>query len=265
MRDDSDGKGGVQALETGLNLLMAFTRLKGPQKLKTLAEASAMPAAKVHRYLVSLSRAGLVRQESATSRYMLGLGALQIGLAAMSEFDVIELGLAMLPDIRDDLGETVGLVVWSVNGPTYVRVLESNRPVSVNSKSGSVLPLIYSASGRVFLAYLPSRETAELVKKELQARENPGGAAVLAGDDIEEIVRHTREAGLGIARSDYFPGIGALSAPIMDFRGDLVAALTVFGPDSVLDVSPDGTLATKLKAHALQLSQALGYSADLTR
>ncbi|MFL9889046.1 IclR family transcriptional regulator [Paraburkholderia agricolaris] len=262
MNDDADSKGGVQALETGLSLLMAFTRLKGPQQLKTLAEASRMPAAKAHRYLVSLSRAGLVRQESEGSRYSLGLGALQIGLAAMSELDVIELGLAKLPDIRDDLCETVGLVIWSAEGPTYVRVLESNRPVSVNSKTGSVLPLLYSASGRVFLAYLPPRDTAELARKELRLGENPGGGAALTAGEVEEVVRRTREVGLGIVRSGYFPGIAALSAPIMDFHGDLVAALTVLGPDSALDVSADGELATRLKAHALQLSLALGYQID---
>jgi len=247
-------------MDTGLALLMAMTRHRGAQMLKTLADEANMPPAKAHRYLVSLVRAGIVAQESDTGRYRLGNGALQLGLAVMADMDVIDLGFKALPALRDEVEETVGLIVWAQHGPTFVKVLESDRPVSVNSRAGSILPLLTSASGQVFLSFLPRTTTAALVRKELSSNAKEGRRdAPIAQADVEELIARTRRYGLGRVAGEYFRGIGALSGPIFDVSGQLVAAMTVLGPESAMDLTWTGQIATRLKAHAAKLSEALGY------
>jgi DNA-binding IclR family transcriptional regulator len=39
-------------------------------------------------------------------------------------------------------------------GPTIVRIEEPGLPVTVNARVGSVMPLLWSATGRVFLGML---------------------------------------------------------------------------------------------------------------
>lgn len=256
----SGERGGVQAMETGLALLMAMTRRRGAQMLKTLADDADMPPAKAHRYLVSLIRAGIVTQESDTGRYRLGNGALQLGLAVMADMDVVDLGFKALPALRDDVEETVGLIVWAQHGPTFVKVLESDRHVSVNSRAGSTMPLLTSASGQVFLCFLPRTTTASFVRKELShnAKEARRDAPT-AQAEVDELIARTRRHGLGRVTGEYFRGIGALSAPVFDVSGQLVAAMTVLGPESAMDLAWNGQLATRLKAHARKLSEALGH------
>ena len=70
---------GVQSVEVGLRLFKVLAAASAPLMLKDLAAAARMPPAKAHRYLVSLSRAGLVEQNSATGLY--DLGPLEIGRA----------------------------------------------------------------------------------------------------------------------------------------------------------------------------------------
>ena len=112
--DEPDDRGGVQAVETGVKLLMALAAHRGPQMLKRLAEDADMHPSKAHRYMVSFQRAGLVYQNERTSHYSLGTGALQLGLAAMGGLDVIEIGMASLRALRDQVNETVGLLAPAV-------------------------------------------------------------------------------------------------------------------------------------------------------
>ncbi|WP_133062159.1 IclR family transcriptional regulator [Paraburkholderia hospita] len=251
----------MQAIETGLGLLLTLAQLRGPQSLKNISEAAGMPPSKAHRYLASFARFGLVQQQDGAGHYRLGFGALQLGLAALNGLDYIKLASDSLPELRDTVDETVGLVVWGTAGPTFVRVEESNHRVSVNSRAGSVLPLA-SAAGQVFLAYLPTHITDPLVKQELNSpdRLSPSQGMLTSQRQLEELSARTRKYRLGRVEGDYFPGINALSAPVFNHDGLVVCVLTILGPEASLDVSWGGSPAKALLAHSGRLSAALGYA-----
>ncbi len=253
-------KGGVQAIETGVVLLMALAARRGPQMLKQLAEDTGIHASKVHRYMVSLQRAGLVQQDERSSLYSLGRGALQLGLAALAGLEPVSIALNSLPRLRDEVNETVGLLVWGSYGPTFVKVEESTRPVSVNSRSGSVLPLLASASGRIFLAFMPSHATDLLLKKELAFNQRSGGrGTITTATQVNELVERTREQGFSRVAGDYFPGISALSAPVFDSRGELAAAVTILGPQSAIELDASSRQSHALLAYTREISAQLGY------
>ena len=83
---------GVQSIEVGLRLVKLLAARGEPLALKDLAAGTGMAAAKAHRYLVSLIRAGLAEQEHESGRYRLGPMALDIGLAALRQVDVLKFG-----------------------------------------------------------------------------------------------------------------------------------------------------------------------------
>src|SRR5882757_1720987 len=112
------GAHGVQSAETLLTVLSAFVGAEPTPMLKTLAERTEMHPAKVHRYLVSLSRAGYVEQDEMTSRYRLGPAALRLAFAAMNSIDVIRVARPLMADFCNRLQNTVVLAVWNTGGPT---------------------------------------------------------------------------------------------------------------------------------------------------
>jgi DNA-binding IclR family transcriptional regulator len=117
----TEGKHGVQSLEIGMGILRAMVSGQRSMMLKDIAAAADMPASKAHRYLVSLIRAGLVEQDSMTSRYNLGPFALNIGLVAIDRLDRIRLGLTAIAELRDTINETTALAVWGETGPIVIR------------------------------------------------------------------------------------------------------------------------------------------------
>lgn len=247
----SSSRNGVQAAETAAMVLDVFSRNPGALKLKQIAEITGIAAPKIHRYLVSMTNSGLVEQDSDSTRYRLGPLALRLGLSALSQIDVVKLSATTLTDLRDELNETVALMIWAEGRPTVVRWEESSAAVTVNVRIGSGRPLLSSASGRVFLAYLPREQLAPRIAEELHKH---------PGFDVEACIQDVRSKGVATIKGDLLPGVAAAAAPVFDHRGNLVAALTAMGYEGVFELSSEGDRVKRLKAAAAQLSDRLGYT-----
>lgn len=251
---------GVRSLETGLRVLSALAEPRPPLLLKAIAKAAALPPSTVHRYLVSLAKLGFVARDSESGAYRLGLATLDLGLAALSQVDVIQRGTSALAALRDEVGETVGLVVWGTAGPTFVRLEEATRNITVNVKAGSVIPVLSSASGQLFAAYLPERTWLPFALREIESDnriDNP--SALKSIEDVRRFVSQVRQAGLSCVSGTVQIGISALSAPVMDSGDQIVATLSVLGSTGSFDATIDGPIALKLRGAATRLSREIGW------
>jgi DNA-binding IclR family transcriptional regulator len=195
--------------------------------LRDLAAGAGMPAAKAHRYLVSLSRMGLVEQQAETGRYDLGAFALELGLSALGRLDAVTLAAPTLREVCEETGQTAALAVWANQGATFVRWLGADTPVSASLRVGSVMPLTRSATGCAFLAFLPDEQTAVFVRKELADNVRKG----LVPDSLEGVERRlaqTRRRGFAHV-SEFIPGISGIAVPVRDHSGAMVLALVALG------------------------------------
>ena len=254
---------GVRSVEIAARLLREIAAAGGPMALKDLAAAAGMAPSKAHRYLVSLIRGGLVARDPAGGGYDFGPTTLELGLAALNRLDVIGLASAALGDLVRRVGETGLIAVWGNRGPTIVRWAEGARPVTVNVRVGSVMPLLSSATGRVFAAWLPGDVIAPHVRDEL-SRPAAAPGAPRDRDEVARLLAEVRRRGLGRVEGDLLPGVAALGAPVFDHTGGLVAVLTLLGAEGSFDADPAGALAGALRAAARALSARLGYSVDET-
>ena len=142
----------VQSVTIAARILKALAGQGGVAPLKDLAAATGMPRSKVHRYLVSLRSAGLIAQEADTGRYRIGPAAVTIGLVGLGRMSPVRQINEVVPRLRDRVNETVTAAIWSDSGPTIIAMEESDHLVTMNLRIGSVLPLMHTAIGRLFLA-----------------------------------------------------------------------------------------------------------------
>lgn len=254
---------GIQSIEVGMGLVAALVELTAsapPPMLKTLAEAAGMAPAKAHRYMVSLIRTGMIERDPISGRYRLGPVARDFGFSAIRSIDLVKLGGARLTELCADLKQTVALAIWTYNGPTIVCVEEYRRPVAIVTRVGEIMPILSSATGRVFAAWLPRSQTQEFIDGELKANRNcrkPG--LITSAQEVDRALDQTRAAGLGWTEGGINPTVNALSVPLFDYRGVIVGAISSLGPADDFDVSPTGRLATCLLAAGKEFSRELGY------
>lgn len=173
----------------------------------------------------------------------------------------VRLATQALATLSKELDETLGLGVFANRGPTMVRWEAARQPVSVNLQTGLVLPLLGSATGLAFAAWLPREQTQAFIDAEL-AMPLPSGDPPMALDSVLAEVRTDGVARmLATSRFEALYGerIHALSVPVFDAAGRMVLALTTIGAVGRLDVSVEGRVASALKVSAASLSGHLGH------
>jgi DNA-binding IclR family transcriptional regulator len=248
---------GIKSIEVGARLLSALALARQPQTLSALAAAAGMPASKAHRYLVSYGRSGLIIQDGPSGRYDVGPLAVGLGLAALSRFDIVRHCANAVDDIRDAVDETVALFVWATKGPTIVRLAESSHPVAMTMRVGSTVPLISSATGRIFAAFLPERLTQDYLAGELAAAREEGISRLPQNEkELRKLLDAVRRRAMARVAGEFLPGVGAFSVPVFAREGELKAAITAVGHAETLDIAWDGRVARVLKGRASQLSGA---------
>jgi DNA-binding IclR family transcriptional regulator len=246
-------RAGVQSVGIAATILKALAAGGGVLPLKHLAAATGMPRAKVHRYLASLRTSGLITQDPETGHYAIGPAAVTIGLVGLGRLSPVRQLNDALPRLRNRVNETVTAAIWGDTGPTIIAIEESDHVVTMNVRIGSVLPLLTTAIGRVFLAYLPPSLTQCFVAAE-QARDS----APSPPEPDEDVLSDIRERRLSRASSALLPGVDAMAAPVFDVRGKLVAVMCVVGRSGSTLCSWDGPVARALDQSARNLSRQLG-------
>ncbi len=258
---------GIQSIEVGGQVLRAMAHTGQPMALKDLAREADMPAAKIHPYLVSFARIGLMEQDPESGRYFLGPLALQLGLISLKQANPVQAAAAELPELVQRIGHTVAIAVWGSRGATIVRLEESPAPIHVNMRQGTVFSLAGTATGRLFAAYREAGEVRALLDDERRRRKShpappianmPAAQAVPAWREFERELGEVRTHGLARSDGETLPGVNAIAAPVFDHEGRIVLAVTAIGPASIFDLAWDGAIARELRACAQRISRRLG-------
>ena len=254
-------RSGIQSIEVGFRLLDVLTNEPRAMMLRDLAKRAQMSPAKAHRYLVSFLRLGLVAQDPVSGRYELGGFALQMGLARLARVDGVKLARLALGELRDRLDVTVGIAVWGNLGPTVVHWTESSHPAKASLKLGDVMPLLGSATGLLFAAYLPRGKTAAMIERELaDSRRSAHTTGPRSEAELDRVLGEVREHGAARVAGMLLPTIHAFCMPVFDASGSLALGLIALGQEGAFDLSWEGEVAQALKACAAKLSYELGYS-----
>ena len=249
---------GIQSIEIGSALLLQLARHVRPVALKDLAKSAGMTAGKTHPYMVSFLKVGFVTQ-TAVGHYELGPLALQLGLTRLQRMDPVKEASALIEALADETSQSVAVAVWGNFGPTIVRLEEPAQPLHVNLRTGTVMSLVNTATGRLFAAYMPPKVVERLLSEEI-SRLSYGTVQgpPVDSDTLETLLAETRKHGLARTRGQPIPGIDALCAPVFDSAGHLVLGILVMGPAATFDSEWDGVIAGPLRQCAQEVSRRIG-------
>jgi DNA-binding IclR family transcriptional regulator len=253
--EDADGRQGIQSVEIAMSVLHALEQGLGPMSLTQIGAATAMSPSKVHRYLVSLGRSGLVSRSRSSGLYDFGPALRRLGMEALRRMDEVSLASEFLPALRDRTTHAVNLAVWGDNGPVVVRWDYGSYALPITVRVGATLPMLSSSVGRVYLAYLPASLTDPVVRAEL-APDRTGPST----DELARVRAEVRRAGTAVTSGGVIPGVTSIAAPVFTADDSLPLVVSVAMParhagDAVLE-----SVTRELLATTTAISDQLGRS-----
>jgi DNA-binding IclR family transcriptional regulator len=261
-----DRQKGVQSVETAARILGILGDTSGPMTLTEVAKAADMSPSHTHSYLVSLVRAGLANKQVVTGRYELGPRTVQLGLRALGQTDANRVATEAMDKLCEVTDVTRLLAVWGERGPTLIRWDRSpTRPLMLNVNVGSTLPLLTTAIGNLFLAYMPSKATAQYLERELEMMAEQDTVPPFKTQmEVDALIARVRAGGLGRVQGVLFPSQIAVAAPIFDHQNQIVAALSMMSMGHEPAFAEGAATLQYLRAVTAEASEKLGYAAGPT-
>jgi IclR family acetate operon transcriptional repressor len=212
-----------QATDRGLNLLRAVADHSDGLPLADLAREVELSASTALRQLRALEAAGFARR-AADGTWQPGPELLRIARNLAASATLPRLAAPILASLAEQVGESAYLAEQDGDHAVYVAMEAGSHPVRHVSWLGHRVPRRGTAVGRA-----------------LRGDVDPDGVAVRE-DAVES-------------------GITAVSAPIRDAAGAVIAAMSVVGPSFRLVDGALGAARGAVASHASQLTRAVGGTA----
>lgn len=209
----------VRSVGRTFELLAVFDAAHPFPTLRDLVERSGLPKTTVVRLLSTLERRGLVSARE-DGRYSLGPGFLPWVRVAESLWDVNDATRRIMQALVDDIGETVNVYVRQ--GVTRMSIAQQEGTHTVRNvvEVGKPMPLWGGSASTILLSAAP-----EVIDAVAEAGRTPAAS-------LRDRVKAADEAGFAVSVGERELGAAAISAPIRNSDGRLLAALSMSGPST---------------------------------
>jgi DNA-binding IclR family transcriptional regulator len=247
----------INSILRASNILKSFLGGKTHYKITELARHLGLDRSTTYRLLLSLEKCGLVEKDERTGEYSLGMTAFEVGNTYLRQMDFIQASKAVMAALAAKVQETVHLAVLSGTEIVYVDKVDSPRALGVISKIGQRGPLHSTALGKVLLAFQPEVESSRLIK---QMKLKPFTASTISSKTkLMDELKKIRRQGYGFDLRESEPDVECIAAPIRNHLGDIVAALSISGPQRKIDTPREKEFVSSVVKAAAQVSFRLGF------
>jgi len=253
-------KSGNQSTQIAFAIIECMAEIGRPVGLAELSRKLDIPKVRVFRFLRTLLTMEYVLQDTATEHYRLSYKLYHLGQALADSTDLLREARPAMTELRDRTGMTVSFGQVEGAGMRVLDMVRSDHPISIVTRPGALLDFHASAQGKVALAFgddtLWNRVPDPL----------PAWTASTNTDRsrLEKEVSEVRDKGWADAPSQTLEGVSALSAPVRDMTGQLIATLTLAGPTNTLGSPPKQDFIDAVCSTAARISRNLGYTDQTT-
>jgi DNA-binding IclR family transcriptional regulator len=214
-------------LERSLRILSLFAERSLEMSVRELATLSGFPESTVYRYVAALRKQGLIEEGARPGYYCLGLRLVELS-RSVKRATVLDAAVPVMRRLSRETGETSILCCIHGQKGICLEKVESQHVLRVCYQRGTTFYLHAGSSGKVLLAHLREEEQDAIIRQVglVKLTERTVTDPVKLKCDLVSI----RAKGFSVTDGEATEGVRAISAPIFDGRGEILASLSVGGP-----------------------------------
>ena len=254
MKDPNDYN--VRSIDRALQILDCFDDDHPTWGLTEISQEVGLHKATTHRIMTTLLNFKYLEKTNDGQKYRLGLRLASLGFSVVRRMDLRSEALPHMRQIVDQFDEACDLSIFDRWEVFYVEVVQSNHALTIAAAPGMRLPAYCTASGKVFLAFLPEDVFNRTIQRPMtKLTPNTITDPLILKIQLEEI----RKQGYGVDSEEMEVGIKAISAPIFNQDNKITAAIRIPAPTSRIPESKIPELAEALIITSKKISRSLGW------
>jgi len=246
----------LSSVKNAVKILKSFSGSKPNLKVSQLATKLGLSKSTVSRILSTLAIEGFVQKNPKDNSYQLGLAVLTLGGIVTSHLDVHKEATPVLNKVVMKTGETAHLAILDGLDTIYIHKEECNHPVRILTHIGRRNPSYCISSGKVLLAFNDEQLVEEVIQNGLKKFANN---TITDPDKLRNELEMIRKQGFATSSEEITIGTRSVAAPIRDWRGKVVSAVTVVGPLQRMQDYKIPSIARIVMEAGKEASERLGY------
>ena len=224
----SHGGTTVGAVDRAMSILEVMSQYERDVDLATLAKRVKLPKSTLVRLLQTMRRHSVVQQDPRTRRYRLGTTLMHLGKAAERQFDLERIVRPFLAELTKSTGETASFAVLEGNRAVYLVQVLSESIIRGVPPIGAKLGLHCTAVGKVLLTSFSEEDIDAFVSEHGLPRHTE--KTIVNVESLRKEVERVRRRGYALDNEEAEQGGRCIAAAVCDDRNQAVAAVSITGP-----------------------------------
>lgn len=223
----------VNALLRGLLVLEAVNTC-GPAGLSQLWRRTGLPKATVLRLLESLRQAGYLSFDPEDQTYRVSLRTLALSNNVSFEYQMMEVARPVMGRLRARLGWPSDLAVFQHDKMVIVDTNREPGFLSNNRSIGSRVPMLASATGRIYLASTSVQERTQVLDA-LARSTDPYEQLARDRAAAERLLAQTAKRGYGLSNQEFLKTNRGAAVAVM-CGGEVVCVINLIAIASLVSI-----------------------------
>ncbi len=254
--------GQVQVIDRTLDILEYLSLTQASKGPTEIARAVGLNKSTVHRLLAALLGRGYIEKNDVDGTYHIGIKLVEIVSNRINNLELQTEARPVLNDLHDALGLIVHLGILDRHEVVYVEKMDIAPNLRRYAQIGQRVPAQCSSLGKCLLASLSGGQLEFFMADCAFAQYTQNSITSLR--ELKEHLRIVRSRNWAIDNEEYIPGHRCVGAPVCDYRGEIIAAVSASGPVALLTDERIPEVVEQVKRAASLISRKLCYS-DFSR
>ncbi len=217
------------AIEKALEIMLKFQDSKPSWGIRELSTSLGFSPATVQRILQVLKSYEFVRQDPMTRQYFVGTVFYRFLENLNSSNNLSRMGRRFMEEVASATLETVHLNIVEGNMRICIDTIESPKVLKAGMPIGNQSPLYTGASAKCLLAFSDEEFITGYFKA--VSLEPMTDNTIIQQDKLIQDLKKIKKQGYALSLGERTPGLGSLSAPVFNYKGLILASLSLAIPE----------------------------------
>lgn len=254
--ENNKNKQALSSVENALRILNSFSIDQTQKRVTDIAKELDIGKSTVSRLLSTLLHQGYVKKDIETQKFSLGTKILSLYSSLISNMDIIKEAKPLLEELASSTKESVQLAELDGSSVIYIDQIKSTYPMQIFAHIGRINPIHCTSSGRVLLAYKDEEYIDDILNQKLEKHTS---STITNKKLLKEELEKVKSLGYSLIENEFIEGIVSISAPIRDYKNNVIAAASLVGPIQRINGYKTKSHITKVQECAFNISSKMGY------
>lgn len=253
---------GVQVIDRTFDIIELLALEPRGLGVSDVARRLSLNKSTAHRILNAIAERGYL-EKTPEGIYSLGMQFVELTSRKLNSLELTTEARPFLNELTKKLGQSSHLAILDGSDAVYIDKVELTPNHRLYSQIGKRIPVYCSGLGKSLLLDKKEKQILSILKE--CSFEKLTDTTLITLESILKEIELSKKRGWTMDHEEHDKGICCIAAPIYDYRGEIIAAISCAGPTTFFSKEKEEELSKEIVTTAHLISARMGYQKTIKK